>query len=149
MTIRALAACAAACVAIAVECTYAAAPQSPRELLAALMKADNAGDLAAVIALYAADAVLLPPNEATVRGKDAIRARYARMFATTRMTVRFEIDDDGVDGSTGFIRGRTIGTRAPTDGARVEDLTGKFVMLLARDSGGAWTIRSLIWNADR
>ena len=125
-----------------------AAPSSPRELLAALMKADNASDLEAVLALYADDAVLLPPNETEVRGKAAIRARYTKMFATTRMAVRFEIDDAADQGIVGFVRGRTIGKRVSTDGARTEDLTGKFVMLLKR-GGEGWAIGSLIWNLDR
>ena len=125
-----------------------APPQSPRALLATLMKADNASDLEGVLALYADDAVLLPPNETEVRGKTAIRARYTRMFATTRMEVRFEIDDAGENGGLGFLRGRTVGKRVSTDGARVEDLTGKFVMLLERGAGG-WVIGSLIWNQDR
>lgn len=124
------------------------APQSPRELLASLMKADNASDLEAVMAMYAEDAVLLPPNEPSVSGKPDIRSRYTKMFATTRMNVRFEIDEDGTNGDLGFLRGRTIGRRVSTDGKRVEDLTGKFLMLLKRQGGG-WQIKTLVWNADR
>ena len=126
----------------------AAPPQSPRELLAALMTADNASDLESVLALYADDAVLLPPGETEVRGKAAIRARYTKMFATTRMAVRFEIDEAADQGDVGFLRGRTIGKRVSTDGGRTEDLTGKFVMLLKRHGAG-WAIGSLIWNLDR
>lgn len=125
-----------------------AAPQSPRELLATLMKADNAGDLEAVMAIYADDAVLLPPNEPAVIGKPAIRSRYTRLFANTRMDARFEVDADGVAGALGFVRGRMIGQRVSTDAKRVEDLTGKFVMLLKRDAEG-WVISALIWNPDR
>jgi uncharacterized protein (TIGR02246 family) len=125
-----------------------AGPATPRDLLATLMRADNASDLEGVLGLYADDAVLLPPNEPVVTGKAAIRARYTKMFATTRMEVRFEVDDDAVGGSIGFLRGRTIGRRISTGGGRVEDLTGKFVMVLKR-SGDGWAIASLIWNADR
>lgn len=128
--------------------TVSAPFQSARELLTALMRADNASDLEAVMAAYADDAVLLPPNEPAVHGKDAIRARYIRMFATTRMNVRFEIDDDCMQHRIGFVRGHTMGRRVSTNGARVEDLTGKFVMVLSR-RGGGWKISSLIWNADR
>src|SRR6185295_17089460 len=98
---------------------------SPRELLTTLMNADTAGDLEAVMALYADDAVLLPPNEVAVNGKAAIRSRYTRLFASTRMDARFEVDADRVDGALGFIRGRMIGRRVSTDAKRVEDLTGK------------------------
>ena len=99
------------------------------------------------MAVYADDASLLPPNEMTVRGRAAIRARYKQLFARSRMEVRFEADEVGVNGGAGFIRGRTIGRRVSADG-RVEDLTGKFVMLL-RNGAGGWVISALIWNADR
>jgi len=125
-----------------------ALPQSPRDLLQTLERADNANDLNTVIALYADDAVLLPPNERIVAGKDAIRSRYIDLFARTRMVARFEIDDERSGADHASIRGRVIGRRVATGGT-VEDLTGKFVMLLARDAAGAWHISALIWNADR
>ena len=124
-----------------------AGPSSPRELLTALMYADNTSDLEGVVALYAENAVLLPPNEPVVQGRNAIRARYRGIFAATRMQVRFEIDDEHVERTLATVRGRTIGRRVSTDGARVDDLTGKFVMVLKSDGSG-WTISTLIWNAD-
>lgn len=123
------------------------AASTPRELLKTLERADNASDLETVLALYADDAVLLPPGETSVRGKTAIRARYTGLFSRTRMDARFEIDDERTASDVGYIRGRTIGHRTATDG-RVEDLTGKFVMLLMRRDG-RWRISSLIWNADK
>src|SRR5262245_18720159 len=118
-----------------------------RAVLVALMKADNASDLEAVLSLYAEDAALLPPNEPIMRGKAAIRERYTRMFASTRMTVRVEPEDDGVSGDLAFLRGRTVGTRVSTDGQRSEDLANKFVMIFER-RGGVWLIHSLTWNPD-
>jgi uncharacterized protein (TIGR02246 family) len=123
------------------------AASTPRELLATLQRADNTNDLETVLALYADDAVLLPPGETTVRDKPAIRARYTSLFQRTRMAARFEIDEERTAGGVSYIRGRTIGRRTATDG-RVEDLTGKFVMLLRQD-GGRWRITSLIWNTDK
>lgn len=112
------------------------------------MKADNSNDLNTVIGLYASDAILLPPGESAVRGKDAIRQRYEKMFATTRMSVEFVAEDERSAGRVGYIRGRTIGTRRANDGRSTEDLTNKFVMVLTRE-GSDWRILSLIWNANR
>lgn len=139
------------CVAVSVllaASAHAQSAASPKELLATLMKADNSNDLKTVIGLYAADAILLPPGELAVRGKDAIRQRYERMFATTRMSVEFVAEDERADGRVGYIRGRTIGTRRANDGRSTEDLTNKFVMVLTRE-GNDWRILSLIWNANR
>src|SRR5262245_42471881 len=115
---------------------------SPHAVLASLQRADNAGDLEAVIALYVDDATLLPPGESRVDGKPAIRARYTSLFSRTRMEARFEIDDEKTADAVGYIRGRMIGKRTATNGA-VEDLTGKFVMLFRKERG-AWRIASLI-----
>ena len=127
---------------------HAQSAATPKELLASLLTADNSNDLKTVVDLYAPDAILLPPGEAAVRGKDAIRQRYERMFATTRMTVEFVAEDTDSDGRLGYIRGRTVGTRRANDGRSTEDLTNKFVMVLVREAAG-WRIRSLIWNANQ
>ena len=134
---------------LALTLAAAAAPDtsSPHAVLASLQRADNANDLETVVALYADDATLLPPEEARVDGKAAIRSRYTALFARTRMDARFEIDDEKAGDATGYIRGRMIGKRTAANGA-VEDLTGKFVMLFRKERGG-WRIASLIWNADR
>lgn len=121
---------------------------SPRETLSALMRADNRGDLDAVIALYTDDAVLLPPNEPVVSGKAAIRARYMRLFATTRMDVRFEPIDVYVSGNLAYLRGRTVGRRISADGAKEEDLGNKFLMILERRNS-AWLVARLMWSPDR
>lgn len=126
----------------------AQAASSPRELLNLLMTADTAGDLEFVLRLYADDAVWLPPNEEMVRGKKAIRERYARSFATTRMTVRFEAEHEAADHDIGYIIGRTIGARSSNDGGTKEDLANKFVMLLKRQGNG-WLISSLMWSPNR
>lgn len=120
---------------------------SPRSVLASLETADNSGDLETVLFLYADDAILLPPNEAAVSGKPAIRRRYEALFARTRMAARFEVDEERAAGAYGYIRGRVIGQRTASDGT-VDDLTGKFVMLFRKESKG-WQIASLIWNTDK
>jgi len=120
---------------------------SPRSVLASLQTADNSGDLETVLVLYADDAILLPPNEASVSGKPAIRERYEALFARTRVAARFEVDEERAAGAYGYIRGRMIGQRTTSDGM-VEDLTGKFVMLFRKESKG-WQIASLIWNTDK
>jgi len=60
-----------------------------------LETADNSGDLETVLFLYDDDAILLPPNEATVSGKPAIGKRYEALFARTRTAARFEVDEEG------------------------------------------------------
>ncbi len=69
-----------------------------------------------VLFLYADNAILLPPNEASVSGKPAIRKRYEALFARTRTAARFEVDEERAAGPYGYIRGRMIGQRTASDG---------------------------------
>jgi ketosteroid isomerase-like protein len=121
-------------------------PATPRAVLASLMKADNANDLDGVMAVYAADAALLPPNDFIVQGSEAIRQRYQYIFSSTRTAVTFVVDEEQVTGDLAYIRGRSLGSRKSSDGQSTEVLTHKFVMVL-RQERSAWRITSLIWNA--
>lgn len=59
------------------------------------MNVTRSGKNVTVLFLYADNAILLPPNEASVSGKPAIRKRYEALFARTRTAARFEVDEDG------------------------------------------------------
>ena len=54
-----------------------------------LAEAYNAQDAAAVAAIYSPDAVLLPPGQASVRGREAIAAHYAQAFAAGARDLQF------------------------------------------------------------
>jgi uncharacterized protein (TIGR02246 family) len=59
----------------------AAAPEGVQSVDEAWAKAVKAGDLAAVLALYAPDAVAWFPDAPEARGEQAIRAGYEHLFA--------------------------------------------------------------------
>ena len=50
------------------------------------MKAANAGDVEALVALYAPDAVLYTPNAIEARGTAAIRSQYQAMFSANTVS---------------------------------------------------------------
>jgi steroid delta-isomerase len=63
---------------------------TPHAVVQAYMDALNAGDLEAIVALYADDATVEDPvGSAPVAGREAIRAFYARSLATP-LQVRLE-----------------------------------------------------------
>ena len=49
--------------------------------MSAFVQAYNAQDVATIASFYSSDAVLLPPKEKALVGRDAIAAHYARAFA--------------------------------------------------------------------
>ena len=108
---------------------------------AAWEEAFNAGDLDALVALYAEDARVLPPNAAAGQGHDAVRESFGGMI------------DAGLGGELSSVMaatagdiGQHIGTYEVTAGGEVVD-RGKFVELWRRE-GDAWKMAADIWNSD-
>jgi ketosteroid isomerase-like protein len=109
-------------------------------------KAYNGGDAKAVAALYAEDALLLPPGASGVSGRAAILEFFimdiagskaaGAVFALNRKT------DVGVSGNMGWESGTY---KVTVKGAVVE--TGKFLSV-SRKKNGKWLYLRDTWNAD-
>jgi uncharacterized protein (TIGR02246 family) len=114
------------------------------DLLERYLAAYNNGDAAALAELYSADAVLLPNDEASARGRSKIEQFWKR-------TLRFD--------SARRI-GRPVSTllMAKKTGTDVAYLVGtfgigsgdirNFTICLVRDSQGKWRIASEMWNSN-
>jgi uncharacterized protein (TIGR02246 family) len=109
-------------------------------------QAYNGGDAKAVAALYAEDALLLPPGTPGVRGGAAIAEFFSKDIAGAKAAgVVMVIDpktDVGISGDTGWESGTY---KATVNGAVVE--TGKFLSV-SRKQGGKWLYIRDTWNAD-
>ncbi len=117
-----------------------------RQVIERVIAADNAGDVDAVMAQYAADAVLLPPGAPAVAGAAAIRARYAAGFQQFRLEVAFESHETRVAGDWAFDRGVTRGRLVWHDGRPPTPLADHYLMVLIRQPDGAWKIARLMWS---
>lgn len=118
-----------------------------RAVTSGIIAADNAGDAAAVMRFYSDDAVLLPPNGAPVAGKEAIRARYEEGFRHFRFAISSASEETHVFGDWAFDRGTTSGKTIPKTDESSRQIHDNYVMILHRESSGAWKIARLIWNA--
>ncbi len=109
-------------------------------------KAYNGGDAKGVAALYAEDALLLPPGAPGVSGRAAILAHMSRDIADSKAAgVVFVINpktDVGVSGKMGWESGMY---KVTVKGAVVE--TGKFLSV-SRKKDGKWLYIRDTWNAD-
>ena len=114
-------------------------------VLSGIVAADNAGDLDGVMAFYAEDAILLPPNGTAVNGKALIRSRYEEGFRHFRFDIAFSSDETQVFGDWAFIRGAIRGRTIPKDAQPSRILNDKYIMVLHRGKDG-WRIARLIWN---
>lgn len=109
-------------------------------------KAYNGGNAKAVAALYADDALLLPPGAPGARGRAAILAFFTKDIAGSQAAgVVFVLNpktDVGVAGNTGWESGTYTAT---VKGAVVE--SGKFLSV-SRKINGKWLYVRDTWNSD-
>jgi uncharacterized protein (TIGR02246 family) len=101
--------------------------------------AANAGDLDALIGVYASNASLLPPNLPPQTGRAAIGAFWGGLLKAH--TVKFEIGSDTIEGrgDLAYNVGHYRFTAVPKsrDGTGVAD-EGKFVEILKKQPDGSW-----------
>jgi uncharacterized protein (TIGR02246 family) len=105
----------------------------------AFAAAANAGNLDGVIAIYAEDATLLPPNLPPQKGRDAIRKFWGGLLGA--YTVRFEVSSETVEGrgDLAYNVGRYQLSATPkTKGPPPIEEEGKFVEILKRRPDGSW-----------
>ena len=130
---------------------YAASPASAdegaiRAQTTSWGKAYNGGDAKAVAALYAEDALLLPPGASGVSGRAAILRYFTKDIADSKAAgAVFALDpktDVGVSGNMGWESGMY---KVTVKGAVVE--TGKFLSV-SRKKDGKWLYIRDTWNAD-
>lgn len=95
-------------------------------------RAWKAGDGAALAALFAEDGFILQPGRAPVRGRSAIRARYAGQAGGD---LRLRALAHAAADTVGYIIGAYSYGEAPGD-------VGKFTLTLRRARGGPWLIFS-------
>lgn len=101
--------------------------------------ASNEGDPEALAALYAEDALLLPPDHEPIMGREAI-VEFWRQGTDSGLevsTLRLE-----VDGDVAYMVGRY---RLPPTEDEAAD-SGQYVLCLKRQADGAWKLTADIWN---
>jgi uncharacterized protein (TIGR02246 family) len=104
-------------------------------------KAYNAGDAAAVTALYTKDAKVMPPGAEPVSGAGAIQAMFAADVAQGAKNALTQNDVTGF-GDYALETGSYVATSK--DGKHLDH--GSFMTLLKKEGGG-WKIYRDTWNS--
>ena len=112
------------------------------------VKATLAGDVKAIVALYADDAVEMPPNQPPVKGKAAIEQYYVKEMAAAKLTA-FTLThlETVASGDVGYDVGTYTQTVTTKDGKAI-NATGKYTVIVKR-SGSDWKVRYAIYNSDQ
>jgi uncharacterized protein (TIGR02246 family) len=117
------------------------------ELRGAWDAAYEAGDAAALAGLYTTDAVLMQPGLPTMTGRAAIESHYGQGFAQGSFTVDIRPGSTVVDGDIGYEHGQFTGTMTPAAEGDPRQTEGRYVVMLRRDTDGAWRIARSMSNA--
>jgi len=123
---------------------------SDRAALETLLKRDTdavrASDWDALTALYAPDAVRMPPNQPAITGRDAIGAFHAQFPRVESFTFTL-IELDG-RGDLAWYRGAYALTFATSDTTPAITDSGKLMAVLRKRPDGSWLTVADIWNSD-
>jgi uncharacterized protein (TIGR02246 family) len=120
----------------------AAGAATPDEIRQRWMAAGNAKDAAAIAALYAEDATVMPPNGAAVKGRAAIQSFWKGMVDQLTGKVTLARVGGWQGGDTGY----EVGTYASMMGTGND--TGKYLITLKKGADGKWLITNDIFNSD-
>ena len=121
-----------------------------RQVADAYVKATLAGDAKAIAALYTEDAVEMPPNVPSVRGRAAIEQYYTKLFSGDTKVGQFALThlESRAAGDTGYDVGTYKQSMNPPGQTSATSDTGKYVVVLRRIQG-AWKVAYAIYNSDQ
>ncbi len=108
-----------------------------------------AGDVDALLSLYADEPVLMPQGQPVVRGKDAIRPLYQAVFDEVTIQSQGTLMEVEASGDWGYFWSTYKLTATPKAGGAPIESEGKSLFIVKRQPGGAWKITRLIDNSSR
>lgn len=98
-------------------------------------------DVAAVLATYADDGVLMAPGRSAVIGKNALAVVYPEVFATVGFDMAYEIKEVAqISDDWAFVRSATEGTETSKATGVVVPAAYQELFLLRKSAEGTWQI---------
>ena len=124
------------------------ARQAIDSITASFTAALHRGDADALASSYAADAIVMSPNEKAMRGRDAIHKGFADFLSQVSIKdVKFTTEDVIVRGDIAVETGHVEWTVQPKKGPGEKD-DQKYVSVWQRDSTGSWKMIRDIFNSN-
>lgn len=118
-----------------------------KNLVEAYDRALNEGDAQAIADLFAENALMLPPNEAVIAGKEAICLRHKNLFDQVKLQHALNSDNLIISDTLAVVEGIYEMTVISRQFAEKSTERGKYVTIFQKQPGGYWKIRFDIWNS--
>jgi uncharacterized protein (TIGR02246 family) len=110
--------------------------------------AHNAGDLDRIMALWADDAILLPPDEPTIYGKAAIRDYIEKVLDQIPARVALSLEETRIADDWAFDRGVETVTMGTEASGQSVTMRVKYICILQRQADGSWKFARYIYNIE-
>jgi uncharacterized protein (TIGR02246 family) len=107
----------------------------------------NSNDAGALAALYADDAIVMPPNQPVIEGRPAIQSMYEAMFKANAAKIAINPLETQVAGDWAYDRGTATITITPKGGRPIEE-SDRYVVVVKRLPGGLWKVYREIANSN-
>lgn len=117
-------------------------------ILKAYETALNGNDLETILGLYGDSPVFMPQHAPALVGRDAVRAGYAHVFNTIKLSVRFDVREVQEAGEWAWARTSSAGrTRILSSGAETPE--GNNELFVFRREKGAWKIHRYLFSTNQ
>ena len=111
--------------------------------------AAGAGDAARMAALYLPGAYLMPPNAATIHGRDGIQKFWGAFVEAYRVNLTLTAEEVEGHGDLAYSRGRyTLDLTPKAKGPAPAHDEGKFLVIFRRQPDGAWRMGADMYSSD-
>ena len=114
--------------------------QAIRQLIERWISATREGDVDAVLALMAPDAVFLMPGQAPMQGRDAFAKNLRTVLSEHAIESHSEIDEIAVSGDMAYCRTRLSVTVMSQHGKLPLRHSGHTLSILRKGSDGKWQL---------
>ena len=112
-----------------------------RAVMAVYNAALNGGKTAAVLPLYTADGIFMPPYSQSAAGQDAIRAAYDAVFEELTFDVKFDIAELVVMAPIwAYVRTNSAGRTAHASTRKTKAEANQELFIFRKGSDGTWRI---------
>lgn len=108
----------------------------------------NKGDVDGFAKVYAADAIVMPPNAEAIRGRSAIAKYWHGGWDAGVRNIVLTTNEVSVQGNTAYEMGTAQLEIKKPDGSVVGKDTAKYIVIWKRDTGGDWQWYRDIWNSN-
>jgi ketosteroid isomerase-like protein len=118
----------------------------------AYTNATESGNLASLMMLYQSDAVVMPPEMPSVKGKTDIEAFHKKMMGMATMSnVNISPTHTEVSGDTAIDVGTYSQSVKPKSGSTMaaHTETGKYIVILKKQPDSSWKVAYEIYNTDK